>query len=178
MYQSQERTRTQLGMLNHLCCNILLGIHFQAQHSSVVCGYGDNKTTSTVCEFTTFRTKSPTRFKSLTADCHPSCGCAISEIFPRRSCVYQRRSETITERRYNRTQPIAVACQSGGRERRKLEKTFGNRLLFANNRFAFLDACPLPNINELVIQPKSSIPHFQHSRIQKRLARNTFARKG
>jgi len=63
--------RQKKGVLDHLCCDILLGIDFQAQHSSVVSKFGGNKTTLTVCGFTTLGTKWPTPFKNLTADCHP-----------------------------------------------------------------------------------------------------------
>ena len=70
-YQGQDYTGVRLGVLDHLCCDILLGIDFQAQHSSVVFKFGGNKTTLTVCGSTTLRTKSPKPFKNLTADCHP-----------------------------------------------------------------------------------------------------------
>jgi len=69
--QGQDYTGVRLGVLDHLCCDILLGTDFQAQHSSVDFKFGGNNTTLTACGFTTLRTKSPTPFKNLTADCHP-----------------------------------------------------------------------------------------------------------
>jgi len=77
-YQGEDYTDVRLGVLDHLCCDILLGIDFQAQHSSVVFKFGGNKTTDCLWVYYTADKVTHTVQKP---HCRlPSCGCAIPEL--------------------------------------------------------------------------------------------------
>jgi len=86
LYQGQKYSLVQLGALDHLCCYILLEIDYQAHRFSIVFKNKGDKTTLTVCGFTTIRTKSLILYKNLTADCHPVA--ARSRKYSLQDCVF------------------------------------------------------------------------------------------
>ena len=139
-------------MLDRLCCDILLGIDCQAEHSSVVFEFGGNKTTLTICGFTTLRTKSPTPFENLTVDCHPVA--VRSRKYSQEDRVFineeVRRSlkEGIIEPSQSPWHAHVVVVVKGENHRRCMAIDHSKAI----NRFTLLDALPLRNINKLVNQ--------------------------
>jgi len=151
-YVSRSRLhRRSAGVLDHLCCNILLGIDFQAQHSSVVFKFGGNKTTLTVCGFRTLRTKSPTPFKNLTADCHPVAVRSRKYSQEDHAFINEEVRRLLKEGIIEPSQsPLRaqVVAMKGENHKRRMAIDYSQTI----KRFTLLDAFPLPNINELVNQ--------------------------
>ena len=150
-YQGEDYTSVRLGVLDHLCCDILLGIDFQAQHSSVVFKFGGNKTTLTVCGFRTLRTKSPTPFKNLTADCHPVAVRSRKYSQEDRAFINEEVRRLLKEGIIEPSQSpwrAQVVVVKGENHKRRMAIDYSQTI----NRFTLLDAFPLPNINDLVNQ--------------------------
>ena len=54
-----------------LCADLILGLDFQSQHSSVTFHYGGSEPPLAVCGFSKLNIDPPEPFANLTADCHP-----------------------------------------------------------------------------------------------------------
>ena len=60
----------KLSVLPELCADLILGIDFQSQHSSVVFHYGGSEPPLSVDGLSTLNVDLPELFVNLTADCH------------------------------------------------------------------------------------------------------------
>ena len=60
----------KLSVLPELCADLILGIDFQSQHSSVVFHYGGSEPPLSVYGLRTLNVDLPELFVNLTADCH------------------------------------------------------------------------------------------------------------
>ena len=60
----------KLSVLPELCADLILGIDFQSQHSSVVFHYGGSEPPLSVYGLSTQNVDLPELFVNLTADCH------------------------------------------------------------------------------------------------------------
>ena len=60
----------KLSVLPELCADLILGIDFQSQHSSVVFHYGGSEPPLSVYWLSTMNVDLPELFVNLTADCH------------------------------------------------------------------------------------------------------------
>ena len=60
----------KLSVLAELCADLILGIDFQSQHSSVVFHYGGSEPPLSVYGLSTLNVDPPELFVNLTADCH------------------------------------------------------------------------------------------------------------
>ena len=145
-YQGQDYTSVRLGVLDHLCCDILLGIYFQAQHSSVVLNSVVTNTTLTVCGFTTLRTKSPALFKNLTPDCHPVA--VRSRKYSQEDRVFVNKEVRRLLKEGQSPWRAQVVVVKGENHKQRMAMDYSQTI----NRFTLLDAFPLPHVNDLVNQ--------------------------
>lgn len=70
-YQGCKYADYKLYILPGLCTDLILGLDFQSQHSSVTFCYRGSEAPLAVCGFSKLNTDSPEPFVNLTADCHP-----------------------------------------------------------------------------------------------------------
>lgn len=81
-FQGHKHQGFKLSVLPGLCADLILGIDFLSQHSSVVFHYGGSEPPLSVCGFSTLNVDPPEPFANLTADCHPIVGYTVKKILP------------------------------------------------------------------------------------------------
>ena len=69
-YQGHKYDGFRLSVLPGLCADLILGLDFQSQHTSVVFHYGGSESPLSVCGFSTLNVDPPEPFANLTTDCH------------------------------------------------------------------------------------------------------------
>ena len=70
-YQGRKYDGFRLSVLPGLYADLILGLDFQSQHTSVVFHYGGSEPPPPVCGFSTLNVDPPEPFANLTADYHP-----------------------------------------------------------------------------------------------------------
>ena len=70
-YQGREYAGYHLSVLPGLCADLILGLDFQSQHSSVTFHYGGSEPPLAICGFSMLNIDPPEPFANLAANCHP-----------------------------------------------------------------------------------------------------------
>ena len=70
-YQGRHYSGYRLSVLPGLCADLIRGLDFQSQHSTVTFHYGGSEPPLAVCGFSKLNIDPPEPFANLTADCHP-----------------------------------------------------------------------------------------------------------
>ena len=157
VYREQHYPSVQLGVLNDLCCDIILGYDFQKQHKSITFLYGGNKPELEItgkdsrCALTSAKMDEPSLFPNLPKDCRPIA------VKSRRFCTEDREfikeqvsvllSEGIIEPSISpwRAQ-VVVVKYCFNRHRKRLCIDYSQTI----NQYTELDAYPLPRIEDMV----------------------------
>ena len=70
-YQGRKYAGYKLSILPGLCADLILGLDFQSQHSSVTFHYGGSESPLAICGFSKLNIDPPEPFANLTVDCLP-----------------------------------------------------------------------------------------------------------
>ena len=139
----------RLSVLPGLCADLILGLDFQSQHTSVVFHYGDSEPPLSVCGFSTLNVEPPEPFANLTTDCHPIAS---------KSRRYSQEDSAFIDEEVKRLLREGIIEQSRSPWRAQVvvtkDENHGRRLAIdysqTINRFTLLDAFPLPSISDMV----------------------------
>ena len=156
-YQGRKYAGYKLSILPELFADLILGLDFQSQHSSVTFYYGGSEPPLANCGFSKLNLNPPEPFANLTADCHP----VVSK-----SRRYSQEDSTFIDEEVKRLlkEGIIEPSLSPWRAQVVVTKDENHRKRLAIdysqtiNRFTLLDAFPLPRINEMV----NKIASLQH----------------
>ena len=148
-YQGREYTGYSLSVLPGLCADLILGLDFQSQHSSVTFHYGGSEPPLAICGFSKLNIDPPEPFANLTADCHPIA--SKSRRYSQEDSVFideevkRLLKEGITEPSLSpwRAQVIVTKDEN---HKKRLAIDYSQTI----NRFTLLDAFPLPRISNMV----------------------------
>ena len=146
--QGQSYKNFTLGVLPELCTDVVLGADFQSCHESITLKYGGKRKPLVLCRFSTLRIDPTELFPNLSPDCRP-----IATKSRRFSAADQKFIEEETRRLLKagviepsnspwRAQVVVVS----NRTKKRLAIDYSQTI----NKYTFLDAYPLPKINEIV----------------------------
>ena len=99
----------KLSVLRELCADLILGIDFQSQHSSVVFHYGGSEPPLSVDGLSTLKVDPPELFVNPTADCHKIASKSRRYSEEDQFCLHYWRSEKIAKKRHKRTKSLTMA---------------------------------------------------------------------
>ena len=148
-YQGHTYKDFRVSVMPGLCSDLILGLDFQSQHSSVTFKYGGAKPPLSVCSFTMLNIGPTSLFANLTSDCHPIATKSRRERKKDLEFIDKEvdrlledgivepslspwRAQVVVTKDENHKQRLAIDyCQT-------------------INRFTQLDVFPLPRINDTV----------------------------
>ena len=148
-YQGREYAGYRLSVLPGLCADLILGLDFQSQHSSVTFHYGGSEPPLAICGFSTLNIDPPEPFANLAANCHP---------IALKSRRYSREDSAFIDEEVKRLlkegiiEPslspwhAQVVVTKDENHRKRLAIDYSQTI----NRFTLLDAFPLPRITDMV----------------------------
>jgi len=148
-YQGRKYAGYKLSVLPGLCADLILGLDFQSQHSSVTFHYGGSQPPLTVCGFSKLNIDPPEPFANLTADCRPIV--SKSQRYSQEDSVFidqevkRLLKEGIIEPSLSPWRAQVVVTKDENHKKR-LAIDYSQTI----NRFTLLDAFPLPRISDLV----------------------------
>lgn len=139
----------QITNLPGLCADLILGLDFQSQHSSITFHYGGSPPPLAVCGFSKLNIDPPEPFADLTADCHPIAS---------KSLRFSQQDSAFIDEEVKRLleEGIVEASLSPWRAQVVVTKDENHRKRLAIdysqtiNRFTLLDAFPLPRISVML----------------------------
>lgn len=148
-YQGHEYADYSLSVLPGLCADLVLGLDFQSQHSSVTFHFGGSEPPLAICGFSKLNIDPPEPFANLTADCHPIAS---------KSRRYSQEDTAFIDEEVKRLlkEGIIEPSLSPWRAQVVVTKDENHRKRLAidysqtMNRFTLLDAFPLPRISDMV----------------------------
>ena len=137
-----------MSILPGLCADLILGLDFQSQHTSVVFHYGGSEPQLSVCGFSTLKVDPPKPLANLIADCHPIAS---------KSRRYSQEDFFFIDEEVKRLLRVGIIEPSRSPwraqvvvtnedHRRRLAIDFSQTI----NMFTLLDAFPLPRISDIV----------------------------
>ena len=147
-YQGREYAGYRLSVLPGLCADLILGLDFQSQHSSVTYHYGGSEPPLAICGFSTLNIDPPEPFANLAANCHPIA--SKSRRYSRDSAfideeVKRLLKEGIIEPSLSPWRAQVVVTKDEN-HRKRLAIDYSQTI----NRFTLLDAFPFPRITDMV----------------------------
>ena len=148
-YQGRHYSGYRLSVLPGLCADLIRGLDFQSQHSTVTFHYGGSEPPLAVCGFCKLNIDPPEPFANLTADCH-----AIAS----KSQRYSQEDSAFIDEEVKRLlqEGIIEPSLSPWRAQVVVTKDENHKKRLAIdysqtiNRFTLLDAFPLPRISDMV----------------------------
>ena len=148
-YQGREYAGYRLSVLPGLCADLILGLDFQSQHSSVTFHYGGSEPPLAICGFSTLNIDPPEPFANLAENCHPIAS---------KSRRYSQEDSAFIDEEVKRLlkEGIIEPSLSPWRAQVVVTKDENHRKRLAIdysqtiNRFTLLDAFPLPRITDMV----------------------------
>ena len=148
-YQERRYASFKLSVLPGLCTDLILGLDFQSQHSSVTFHYGGSEPPLVICGFSKLNIDPPEPFSNLTANCHPVAA---------KSRRYNHEDSAFIDEEVKRLlkEGIIEPSLSPWRAQVVVTKDENHKTRLAIdysqtiNRFTLLDAFPLPRINDMV----------------------------
>ncbi|KAL7630179.1 UNVERIFIED_CONTAM: hypothetical protein RMT77_019682 [Armadillidium vulgare] len=140
--------RIKLLIMKQLCTDVVLGLPFLTKHSNINLRYDGPEPSLDICALTALSITPPRVFSSLSSDCRPKAtksrkfGVKDSDFI--RSEINRLLSEDIIENSQSpwRAQVLIV----NQRNKRPLVIDYSQTI----NKFTYLDAYPLPSIDDLV----------------------------
>ena len=148
-YQGRKYDGFRLSVLPGLCADLILGLDFLSQHTSVVFHYGGSEPPLSVCGFSTLNVDPPEPFANLTADCHPIASKSRRYSQGDSAFIDEEVKRLLREgiiepsRSPWRAQVVVIKDEN---HRRRLAIDYSQTI----NRFTLLDAFPLPRISDMV----------------------------
>ena len=135
-------------MIESLCSDVILGLHFQTQHKSVTSNYGGDKPSISIYEFNTLNILVVETFRNVSSNIKPI-------ITKSRRFSNDDNKFICSEVRRLLKEGIIEPSQSSWKAQVVMAKEEKKKRLLVDytqtiNRFTLLNAFPLPNINELV----------------------------
>ena len=146
-YNKEKYESIKLHVMDNLCCEIILGHEFMAEHQSLQINFNGQRP-SLVCSLQAMNITPPRLFTNLAPIPKPVC--APSRKFPPanqkfiKEEVIRLQREGIIEQS-NSPWRAQVLVTSNERHKRRMVVDYSSTI----NRYTYLDAFPLPNINEL-----------------------------
>ena len=155
-YQGRKYAGYKLSVLPGLCSDLILGLDFQSQHSSVTFYYGGSEAPLAICGFSKLNIDPPEPFVNLTADCYPIAS---------KSQTYSQNDSAFVDKEVKRLlkEGIIEASLSPWRAQVVVTKDENHKKRLAIyysqtiNRFTLLDAFLLPRISDMV----NKIAHYR-----------------
>ena len=148
-YQGRKYAGYKLSVLPGLCADLILGLDFQSQHSSITFHYGGSQAPLAVCGLSKLSIDPPEPFVNLTADCHPIV--SKSRRYSQEDSIFideevkRLLKEGIIEPSLSPWRAEVVVTKDENHKKR-LAINYSQTI----NRFTLLDAVPLPRISNLV----------------------------
>ena len=148
-YQGREYAGYSLSVLPGLCADLIFGLDFQSQHSSVTFHYGGSEPPLAICGFSKLNIDPPEPFANLTADCHPIA--SKSRRYSQEDSVFideevkRLLKEGIIEPSLSPWRAQVVVTKDENHKKR-LAIDYSQTI----NRFTLLAAFPLPRISDMV----------------------------
>lgn len=146
----REYRDVKLSVMADLCCDVILGLSFLSEHSSLEIPFGGPLPPLTVCKLTAIKNVPyPSLFANLTPDCHPIAVKSRRHSLPDTKFIQSEISrmlkEEIIELSHSpwRAQALVVSPEN---HKKRLVVDYSQTI----NRFTLLDAYPLPRIEDMV----------------------------
>ena len=133
-----------LSVLPELCADLILGLDYQSQHKNLVFEQGSSKSSLSICGLSSLNMDPPQIYANLSDDCR---------LIATKSCKYSRDDSVLISSEVKSLlaegiiEPSFRVVVFKGENRRKCMVVDYSQTI---NRFAQLDAFPLPRINEHV----------------------------
>jgi hypothetical protein len=147
---------TRLGVLQNLCCDIILGLDFQRQHSEVTFSFGGPKPClvvrdDPVCALTAAKVEEPTLFANLLPDVKPIATKSRRYNYKDREFIKSEVETMLAEEIIEPSKSpwraqIVVVKDEFDRHRKRLCVDYSNTI----NIYTQLDAYPLPRIDVMI----------------------------
>ena len=150
-YQGRKYADYKLSVLPGLCADLILGLDFQSQHSSVTFHYGGSEPPLAVCGFSKLNIDPPEPFANLTADCHPIAS-KSRRYSQEDSAFIDEEVKRLLKLKEGIVEPslspwrAQVVVTKDENHRKRLAIDYSQTI----NRFTLLDAFPLPRISDMV----------------------------
>lgn len=148
-YKNTTYDRVKLSLLNNLCADVILGISFLSQHKHVVIPFNGHLPSFSVCSLTAAKVDAPSLFSNLTPNCVP-----IATKSRRHSIEDSRFIQTEIQQllKQNIIEPsnspwrAQVLVTTNERHKKRMVIDYSQTI----NRYTYLDAYPLPRVDDLV----------------------------
>ena len=139
----------KLYVLPNLCADVILGQNWQSNHESVRIKYGGERHPLKICNLTTLNVSPPPLFENLDPNCKPIITKSRRYSDEDRKFITEEVERLLSEgiiEPSNSPWRAQVVVTRNERHKKRLVIDFSQTI----NKFTYLDAYPLPNLNETV----------------------------
>lgn len=149
-FRGMSYDKVKFLILPDLCIDVILGLPFLKEHSTVSVKYGGPRGDLVLCSLAALSIEPPRIFTNLSPDCHPIVTKSRKFSTPDNEFIKQEvkrmTSEDIIEKCTESCPWRAQVHIVNSSRKRRLVVDYSQTI----NRFTLLDAYPLPNIDDLV----------------------------
>lgn len=148
-YRNTEYPSVKLSLLPNLCSDVLLGHDFLRQHKQVVIPFNGERPPFSLCGVLAARVKPPSLFENLSPDCKPIATKSRRHSPPDQQFIDFEVQRLLKEQIIEPSQSpwrAQVLVTSNENRKRRLVVDYSQTI----NRYTYLDAYPLPNMDDLV----------------------------
>ena len=146
---NQTYENVKLYVLPNLCADVILGQNWQSNHESVTIKYGGERHPLKICNLTTLNVSPPPLFENLDPNCKPIMTKSRRYSDEDRKFIAEEVERLLSEgiiEPSNSPWRAQVVVTRNERHKKRLVIDFSQTI----NKFTYLDAYPLPNLNETV----------------------------
>ena len=148
-YLNTHYPRVKLSLLQNLCSDVLLGHDFLKQHKHLQIAFGGPKPPFSLCGLTAARVPLPTLFGTLSPDCKP-VATRSRRLNPNDQKFVEVEIKRLLDEQIiepsNSPWRAQVLVTTNANHKRRMVVDYSQTI----NRFTFLDAYPLPRIDNLI----------------------------
>ena len=145
----QTYENVKLYVLPNLCVDVILGQNWQSNRESVTIKYGGERHPLKICNLTTLNVSPPPLFENLDPNCKPIITKSRRYSDEDRKFITEEVERLLSEgiiEPSNSPWRAQVVVTRNERHKKRLVIDFSQTI----NKFTYLDAYPLPNLNETV----------------------------
>ena len=145
----QTYENVKLYVLPNLCADVILGQNWQSNHESVTIKYGGERYPLKICNLTTLNVSPPPLFENLDPNCKPIITKSRRYSDEDRKFLAEEVERLLSEgiiEPSNSPWRAQVVVTRNERHKKRLVIDFSQTI----NKFTYLDAYPLPNLNKTV----------------------------